>query len=117
MSKVEERKKILTEFEGHLNNVERLTAMLKRKKVSFRANDNISKNLIANDLEDIEKAIRFHFEHVLRSMLIDTAKDDNVKKTAERYAKMVMRETLTGRYSEPPPVTAFPNTKGLDLLS
>lgn len=105
-----------TEFLQHLESTNSLRQYLKRKKVGFRANDNISEHLDENSISRIRASVEFHMENVLRSLLIDIDSDDNCKETAKRVAKMFVQETMAGRYEVPPTVTVFPNTKGLDEL-
>jgi GTP cyclohydrolase I len=56
------------------------------------------------------------FQGVLRSLIIDTSNDHNTQDTARRVAKMFVRETFSGRYANPPKVTAFPNVTEYDQL-
>ena len=49
------------------------------------------------------------FHDVLGSLIIDQTTDPNSMGTARRLAKMYVNETMAGRYTPQPPVTAFPN--------
>lgn len=53
---------------------------------------------------------------LLRALGIDTESDHNTRGTAARMAKMFCRETFNGRYTTPPDITTFPNTRKLDEL-
>ena len=109
-------KKDVELFKFHTSSTNTIVKYLRNKKISFRANDNISEGLDPSDLVAIQESVEFHMKHVLRALLIDTDNDENCKETARRVAKMFVQETMAGRYSTPPPVTVFPNTKGLDEL-
>lgn len=96
--------------------IKSLIAKFREQEIPFHANDNISKHLTSSDIKHIEQQVERHFDLVLRSLLIDVDTDHNCKDTAKRYAKMLVRETMSGRYTEPPSVTSFPNAKNLDEL-
>ena len=55
-------------------------------------------------------------EGVLRSLVIDVDRDHNSQDTAQRVAKMFVREVFAGRYVEAPKVTEFPNVSSIDEL-
>lgn len=82
----------------------------------FHANDNISEHLEPGDLEEIQDEVAHHLEGVLRSLVIDTESDHNTMDTAQRVAKMFVREVFLGRYIPQPRVTEFPNVAGLSEL-
>jgi len=54
------------------------------------------------------------FEGVLDTLLIDRKNDPNSQDTARRMAKMYFNELMSGRYTEPPNITAFPNDNPKD---
>lgn len=68
------------------------------------------------DLDSIQKNIAVHMRAILRELRIDTDNDPNSRETAERVAKMYTREIFTGRFSTPPKITVFPNTKQVDQM-
>jgi GTP cyclohydrolase I len=84
--------------------------------VSFKCNDNIAEHLEAGDLDAIEGEVRGHIQHALHALLIDTGNDHNTKETAERFARMLVREAFAGRYTPLPRLTDFPNAKHLDEI-
>lgn len=47
---------------------------------------------------------------------IDHQNDHNTKDTPNRVAKMLIRETLSGRYTEPPHITDFENVGNFDQM-
>jgi len=75
----------------------------------YWANDNISEFIYPGERDALIDELTEKFEGVLDSLLIDRETDPNSKGTARRLAKMYINETLSGRYTPSPPVTAFPN--------
>lgn len=91
-----------------------LTNNLNEQGVDFYANDSIAQYLTPEQIDEIESNTKYACESLLRALMIDTANDHNCRHTAERMAKMMVRETLRGRYFKKPVITEFPNAKGLD---
>ena len=81
------------------------------KKDGLRAfsNDNISKILTTRGKEVLIEEVAEAFEEVLRRLLIDWKNDPNAMGTPKRLAKMYINELMSGRYSDRPIATAFPN--------
>ncbi len=92
-----------------------LNVLLKNKVRCF-ANDNIADYLSAEQLDIVETEAAGKIQELLHILLIDTEQDHNTKESAARIAKMLVRETLIGRYTPLPKVTDFPNCKDLDQL-
>ena len=82
---------------------------LKSNGARYWANDNISSFINEDEHAQLIDELEEKFEGVLDSLLIDRETDPNSKGTARRLAKMYINETLSGRYTQPPAVTAFPN--------
>jgi GTP cyclohydrolase I len=82
----------------------------------FHANDNISDFIEPGELDEIQEEVAGKLEGVLEALVIDTENDHNTRDTAERVARMFVREVFMGRYAAAPPVTAFPNVAGLSEL-
>lgn len=89
---------------------------LRSKGVSFSANDNIAEHLTEKEIAAIQQKVAKHFQGVLDALVIDTESDHNTKETAQRVAKMYVREVFKGRYIPAPKVTEFPNAKNLDEI-
>jgi len=85
---------------------EKVTARLKASGKRFWANDNIAEFV---DVDLLIQDLTPRFEDVLRGLVIDVDTDPNSMGTAKRLAKMYALETMEGRYTQPPAVTAFPN--------
>lgn len=91
---------------------ERLTAARKR----FNANDNIAEFIEPGELEMLLDEVELKMQAVLESLVIDTERDHNTRKTARRVAKMYMNEVFQGRYVQAPGITEFPNAEHLNEL-
>jgi GTP cyclohydrolase I len=95
---------------------DRVRARLVAAGHRFHANDNIADFLEPGELDAIQSEVQTALRGVLRALVIDTENDHNTQDTAKRVAKMFLREVFVGRYTEAPPVTAFPNVAGLSEL-
>lgn len=85
-------------------------------KGTFFANDNISQYIKPGEMELLQEELETALESVLQTLVIDTDNDHNTKETAKRVAKMYLHELYSGRYTEAPPITDFPNAKNLDEM-
>lgn len=94
----------------------RIRNRIQRAGASFVANDNISDYIAADELVQLQAEVATKMQSVLETLVIDTANDHNTQATAERVAKMFVRELYKGRYEPMPSVTVFPNSKKLDEL-
>lgn len=88
---------------------EQIIARIKESGDRFHANDNISKHITKVERDQLLNEVAEKFDGVLRSLIIDVDSDPNSKGTARRLAKMYINELMSGRYNDPPEVTAFPN--------
>ena len=82
---------------------------IKKAGARFHANDNISEYINENEIDQLVDEVACQFQGVLNALVIDTENDHNTQETARRVAKMMVRETFSGRYRTVPKVTAFPN--------
>lgn len=82
----------------------------------FFANDNISEFILEGELDSLVEEVAHKMKEVLRSLVIDIDNDHNTANTAERVARMYVREVFRGRYSPRPTVTDFPNAEALNEL-
>ena len=95
---------------------QRVRERLMRAGVRFHANDNIADYLREGELELLQQEVAGKLQGVLRSLVIDVDHDHNTRETAERVARMFVREVFAGRYEAPPPATMFPNAEQLNEL-
>jgi GTP cyclohydrolase I len=89
---------------------------LKENNIEFNCNSNISDYISFHEHQEHLAEIEENVKRLMSSLLIDQENDHNSKETAHRVAKMLYNELLVGRYTPPPKVTVFPNTKNLDEL-
>lgn len=96
--------------------LKQLKADLVSKKVPHFANDNISEMLTPEARAQMQAAVQEKVEELLNILLIDVDNDHNSSDTPRRVAKMLINETLKGRYDAPPQLTNFPNARDLDQM-
>ena len=89
---------------------------LQELEVPFAANDNIAGAFLPGDLDKLEHEVSQRVEDLLQALVIDTANDHNTRGTADRVARMFIREVFKGRYQKAPRMTSFPNAKDLDQV-
>lgn len=84
----------------------------------YRANNNIEHCMRDHNIskEDLINEVSVAFREVLNTLVIDVENDHNSENTPQRYAKMVINETMSGRYSRSPDVTDFPNAGSVDQV-
>lgn len=82
---------------------------LEKAQIRYHSNDNISDYIYDGELDLLQKEVAEKLQGVLESLVIDTARDHNTQDTANRVAKMYIKEVFAGRYAKAPKVTAFPN--------
>lgn len=82
----------------------------------FLANDNIADAINPDELDKLETEVAARVEDLLRALVIDVDSDHNTRGTAERVARMYLREVFAGRYHHQPRLTDFPNAKQLDQV-
>src|ERR1700709_122348 len=56
------------------------------------------------------------FEELLDILQVDHRFDHNTRDTAGRVARMLVDETMVGRYTAPPTITAFDNAAQFESL-
>lgn len=95
---------------------ERLRARLLKAGIRFHANDNIAGLIEPGELDELELEVAYRAEELLRALVIDVDHDHNTRETAQRLARMFLREVFAGRYQPAPDVTEFPNVQRLNEL-
>ena len=94
----------------------RIRTRLKKGRHRFNANDNIAAFIEPGELDALLQEVTEKMAGVLDSLVIDTDHDHNTRETAQRVAKMYLKEVFHGRYALPPTTTEFPNVEGLNEL-
>ncbi len=95
---------------------DRIRARVRESGRRFHANDNIQEFIEDDELPQLEAEVAEKMREVLETLVIDTESDHNTQETAERVAKLYVREVFGGRYVAPPKVTEFPNAARLNEL-
>ena len=95
---------------------ERIRRRLQQAGQRHHANDNIADFIEDGELDELQAEVQAKLQEVLHALVIDTDKDHNTRGTAQRVAKMFVREVFAGRYAPAPAVTAFPNVSQLNEL-
>jgi GTP cyclohydrolase IA len=86
-----------------------IRSRIKKANAQYKASDNISEFIKEEELPALVNELKWKFERVLDSLVIDTVNDPNSADTAKRLAKMYVYELMAGRYQPKPDVTSFPN--------
>src|ERR1039458_9583890 len=89
---------------------------LKAAGKSFKCNDNISAFVSEKELLELQKEVEASFQSIFDSLVIDTENDHNTKASAARISKMYCQEIFSGRYTDLPDITDFPNASNYDGL-
>ncbi len=95
---------------------ERIRYRLIGAECRYHANDNIADFIQPGELDELQAEVQAKMQEVLRALVIDTDSDHNTNDTAQRVAKMFVREVFQGRYVKMPGVTEFPNAERLNEL-
>ena len=95
---------------------QRIRQRLVDQGISFLANDNVAAIIETGELDELEHEVADRVRELLRSLVIDIDNDHNTAETAERVARMYLREVFKGRYHHQPKVASFPNVKQLDEI-
>ena len=83
----------------------------------FHANDNIAEFIDSEaELQALQDEVAQRMQELLETLVIDTDSDHNTRGTAQRVARMFVREVFKGRYQAMPAVTEFPNAERLNEL-
>ena len=77
-------------------------------------NANDHNPLSVKERERMVTSIAYHMEQMMITLNIDIREDPNSKDTPKRFAKMLINETMIGRFGDEPKITTFPNTKEVD---
>ena len=95
---------------------ERIRKRLLAANKRFHANDNIHEFVMDGEMDELQDEVATHLRGVLEALVIDVENDHNTQDTANRVAKMFVKEVFQGRYVDQPPVTEFPNISKLNEL-
>ena len=79
-----------------------------------RANDSLVEPLTAAERAAMIEAAAGQLEELFHVLRIDHRDDHNTRDTPRRVAKMLVEETLAGRFSSPPKITTFDNAQAFE---
>src|SRR5262245_64481468 len=82
----------------------------------FAGSANIGAALTAADRARMLRETELAVELLLQSLRVDYDRDPHLVNTPKRVARMLVEETLAGRYEPCPTLTDFPNATALDEL-
>jgi GTP cyclohydrolase I len=99
-----------------LNDLWKETELLKRNDFSRLGNHSIDDCLDEGQRRQMISAASVKIEELFDILRIDHVNDHNTRDTPTRFAKMLVCETLEGRYSDPPKITEFENIGAFDQL-
>ena len=86
-----------------------IKARIEEAGARYWAGDNIAKYIKVDEKDKLIDELAIQFEKVLEHLVIDIVRDPNSQDTGRRLAKMYINEIMSGRYTEIPKATAFPN--------
>jgi len=89
---------------------------IEKNGARFLSTDNISDFIQDGELDLLVDEVAKKMQDVLNTLVINTKDDHNTQDTAQRIAKMYIKETFSGRYLPPPTITSFPNAKTYDQI-
>ena len=81
-----------------------------------RANESLAEPLSAMERTAMIEAAAGQLEELFHVLRIDHRDDHNTRDTPRRVAKMLVEETLAGRFSLPPKITTFDNAHAFEGL-
>jgi len=79
-------------------------------------NQAVAEPLSAEQTTELVSLVSKNFEQLFDILGIDHCNDHNTRDTPRRVAKMLVLETLRGRYQRPPAITEFENVSKYDQL-
>jgi GTP cyclohydrolase I len=89
---------------------------LQRIRPAWLCNEAAEGSLSASEKAAMIAAATRKVEELFDVLRIDHRNDHNTRDTPRRFARMLIDETLRGRYDEPPVITEFENAAQLDQL-
>ncbi len=87
-----------------------------RLNVAKLCNESVEGYSEAAERESLKAAAAKKIEELFDVLKIDYRNDHNTRETPQRFAKMLVEETLSGRYTQPPKITDFDNAQNYDEL-
>ncbi len=83
---------------------------------SSRGNHEVPNHVGIHDREAMREEVARKVEEMFDALLVDHRNDHNTRDTPARFAKMLVEETMRGRFSPAPKITDFDNVENCDQL-
>lgn len=93
-----------------------MSEILFKPAVSRGGNQALTESMSEFERQDMIDAAAQKLAELFDILKIDHRNDHHMRDTPERVAKMLVRETLHGRYSDAPEMTSFENSHNYDHL-
>src|SRR4051794_28288165 len=93
-----------------------MSISLQRLRPGRRSNEALEEPLSADQRAAMVAAAKRKFEELLDILQVDHRFDHNTRDTPARVARMLVEETMAGRFTAPPSITAFDNAGEFDGL-
>jgi GTP cyclohydrolase I len=93
-----------------------MSVSLHRLRTPRRANEALIEPLSNVERAGMIAAATRKLEELLDILLVDHSCDHNTRDTPARVARMLVDETMAGRFSAPPSITAFENAEAYEHL-
>lgn len=93
-----------------------MSVSIHRLRTGRRANEALDHALSAAEQAVMISSAAAKLEELFDILQIDHRNDHNTRDTSKRVAKMLVADTMRGRYSAPPEITEFENAQAFDQL-
>lgn len=93
-----------------------MSVSIHRLRTGRRANEALDHVLSAAEQAAMISSAASKLEELFDILQVDYRNDHNTRDTSKRVAKMLVSDTMHGRYSAPPEITEFENAQGFDQL-
>ncbi len=93
-----------------------MSVSIYRLRPGRRANEALDHALSAAEQAAMISSAASKLEELFDILQIDYRNDHNTRDTSKRVAKMLVTDTMRGRYSAPPNITDFENAQAFDQL-
>ncbi len=93
-----------------------MSVSLHRMRSGCRSNEALDVPLSQEERANMIASAARKLEELLDVLRVDHRSDHNTRDTPSRVARMLVDETMAGRFAPTPPITAFDNAEGYESL-
>ncbi len=93
-----------------------MSVSIHRLRTGRRANETLDHALSAAEQAVMISSAASKLDELFDILQIDHRNDHNTRDTSKRVAKMLVADTMRGRYTAPPDITEFENAQAFDQL-